>query len=106
MQAKFESRAKNMLTFTRVGIHPGRLETTSSIELTTSRMEAPQPVRTHTVTYELTRDFRPGRPASWVIVTHGQVRGCRPVLILVANAFSWPPVRLRHPRGDMGKSKP
>ncbi len=36
--------------------------------------------------------------------TRGPERGSRSALIVVAHIFSWPPVRLRHVRGGVGKT--
>ncbi len=66
------------------GIRPGWVEPASPIELTTSRAEA----------------FQARRSCAWP-----KARGPeRDSLIVIAHAFSWPPVRLRHVRSGVGRS--
>ncbi len=64
-------------------VHPGRVEPTSPIELTTSRTEAPQ------AHYSLS-------PSPFSTV-RSLDRGCP--------LYSWPPVRLRHMRGGVDRSR-
>ncbi len=75
-----------------VGIHPERVELTSPIELTTSRTEAPQAQRSCASSQEIITQCILLR--KWPM-TRGPERSSRSALIVVAHAFSWPPVRLR-----------
>ncbi len=86
----------DLLTCTCVGIHPGRVE---PIELTTSRTEALQARRSFATSIET---FTPTFLHRAWPKTHGSERGSRSALIVVANVFSWPPLRLHHLRGGVG----
>ncbi len=68
-------------------IHPGRVEPASPIALTTSRTEALQARRSCASSL--------GRPEI----------GSRSALAVVTHVFSWPPARLRHVRGGVGKRR-
>ncbi len=91
-----------VLTCTCVGIHPGRIEPASPISLTTSRMEALQARRSCTSSLNtFTQSFL---HRAWP-KTRGPEIGSISALIVVANVFSWPPARLRHVRGGVGRRK-
>ncbi len=55
---------------------------------------------------KLTRDFRPVLSPSHVAEGSISEEGSRSALIVVAHVFSWPPVRLCHVWGGMGRSRP
>ncbi len=89
-------------TCTCVGIHPGRVEPASPIALTTSRTEAFQARRScasSLVTF--TQSFL---HRAWP-KTRGPEIGSRSALIVVAHVVSWPPARLRHVRGGVGRRR-
>ncbi len=89
-----------ILSCTCVGIHPGRVEPASPIELTTSRTEALQARRSCASSPEtFTQSFL---HRAWP-KTSGPERGLRSALIVVAHIFSWPPVRLHHVRGGVSR---
>ncbi len=80
-------------TCTCVGIHSGRAESASAIELTTSRAEALQARRSCASSLEtFTQSFL---HRAW-LKTRGPERGSKSALIVVAYIFSWPPFRLHH----------
>ncbi len=86
---------------TCVSIHPGRVEPAPPFKLTTSRTKAPQVRRSYASPPEtFTQSFLHRELSN----TRGPVRGSRSALFVVAHVFSWPPVRLRHVRGGVGKS--
>ncbi len=90
------------LTCTCVGIHPGRVEPASPITLTTSRTEALQAGRSCASSLEnFTQSFL---HRAWP-KTRSPERGSRSALIVVAHVFSWPPARLRHVRGCVGRRR-
>ncbi len=79
-----------------IGIHPERFEPASPIELTTSRMEAPQTRRA--CARSLDTFTQPFLHRVWPKI-RGPERGSRSVFIVVVHAFSW-----RHVRGGVGRS--
>ncbi len=89
-------------TCTCVGIHPGRVEPASAIALTTSRTEAFQARRSCASPLDtFTQSFL---HRAWP-KTRGPEIGSRSALVVVAHVFSWPPVRLRHVRGGVGRRR-
>ncbi len=85
-----------------VGIHLGRVEPVSPIDLTTLRTEAAQARRScasaqETFTQPFLHRVQPK--------ICGPERGSRPALVVVAHIFSGPPVSLRHVRGGAGRSR-
>ncbi len=77
-----------LLTCTCVGIHPGRVEPASPVELTASRTEALQARRSCPSSIEtFTQHFL---LRAW-LTTCGPERGSRPALIVVVHVFRWPP---------------
>ncbi len=84
-----------VLTCACVGIHPGRVEPASPIALTTSRRSCASSLDTFTQSC-LHR--------AWP-KTRGPEIGSRSALIVVAHVFSWPPARLRHVRGGVGRRR-
>ncbi len=93
---------ENLLTCTCVGIHSGRVEPASPIELTTSRVEALQARRSCVSSRKIfTQSFL---HRVWP-KTHGPEIGSRSALIVVAHVFSWPPARLRNVRGGVGRRR-
>ncbi len=77
----------DLSTFTCVGIHPGRVEPTSPIELITSRTEALQARRFCASSLEtFTQSFL---HRVW-LKTRGPKRGSRSALTVVSHVFSWP----------------
>ncbi len=100
MLPKPELRVSHLLTTTCVGIHPRRVEPASLVELTTSRTEALQAQRFCASSLEtFTQSFL---HRAWP-KTRGPEGGSRPALIVVV--FSWPPVRLLHVRGGVGRRR-
>ncbi len=89
-----------VLTCTCVGIHLGRVELASSVELATSLTPG------STGLYELTRDVHPVLSPSGVAANPRSGEGLSSVLIVVAYVFNWPPVHLCHVRGSVGRSRP
>ncbi len=91
-----------LFTCTCVGIHPGRVEPASPTALTTSRTEALQARRSCASSLDtFTQSFL---HRAWP-KTRGPEIGSRSALIVVAHVFSWPPARLRHVRGDVGRRR-
>ncbi len=91
-----------LLTCTCVGIHSGRVETASPIALTTSRTEALQTRWSCASSLDtFTQSFL---HRAWP-KTRGLEIGSRSALIVVAHVFSWPPARLRHVRGGVGRRR-
>ncbi len=89
-----------VLTCTCIGIHPGRIEPASSIALTTSRTEALQTRRSCASALDtFTQSFL---HRAWPKIRGPEI-GSRSALIVVAHVFSWPPARLRHVRGGVGR---
>ncbi len=89
-----------LITYTCVGIHPGRVEPVSPIALTTSRVNALQARRSCASSLDtFTLSFL---HRAWP-KTRGPESGSRSALIVVAHVFSWPPARLRHMRGGVGR---
>ncbi len=87
---------------TCVGIHPGRVEPASPIELATSRTEALQPRWSCASSLKTFTQFFLHR--AW-LKTRGRESDSRTALIVIAHVFSWPPGRLRHVRGGVGRSR-
>ncbi len=84
-------------TFTRGG---GRVEPASPTALTTSRTEALQARRSCASSLDnFTQSFL---HRAWP-KTRGPEIGSRSALIVVAHVFSWPPARLRHVQGGVGR---
>ncbi len=82
-------------TCTCIGIHPGRVGPTSSIELTMSRTD--QAWRFCASSLDtFTQSFL---HRAW-LKTRGPEIGFR-----TAHVFSWPPARLRHVRGGVGRRR-
>ncbi len=96
------SKIYNLFTFalTCVGTQPGWVEPASPIELTTSGTEAPQAQRSCTSSLETFTQSFPHR--AWLKI-RGPESGSRSVLSGVTHVFSWPPARLRHIRGGVGR---
>ncbi len=87
---------------TCVGIHPGRVEPASPIALTSSRTEAFQARRSCASSLgTFTQSFLHLACPK----TRGPEIGSRSALVVVAHVFSWPPVRLRHMRGGVGRRR-
>ncbi len=85
------------------GIHQGRIESASPIELTTSRTEA---LQAPTALCELTRDFHLIISQSCIAKdSRSEEVLLGPTSPLIVHVFSWPPVRLRHVRGGWGRSR-
>ncbi len=91
-----------LLTCTCVGIHLGRVEPASPIALTTSRTEALQARRS--CASSLDTFIQSFLHRAWP-KTRGPEIGSRSALVVVAHIFSWPPVRLRHVRGGVGRRR-
>ncbi len=92
----------DMFLHTCVGIHPGRVEPASPIALTTSRTEAFHARRSCASSLDtFTQSFL---HRAWP-KTRGPEIGSRSALVVVAHVFSWPPVRLRHVRGGVGRRR-
>ncbi len=87
---------------TCVGIHPRRVEPASPIALTTSRTEALQTRRS--LACSLDTFTQPFFHCVWP-KTRGTEIVSRLALIVVAHVFSWPPARLRHVRGRVGRRR-
>ncbi len=99
---KQDSRATTVLTCTCVGIHPGRVEPVLPIALTTSRTEALQARRFGASSLDtFTQSFL---HRAWP-KTRGPESGSRSALIVVAHDLSWPPSRLHHVRGGVGRRR-
>ncbi len=91
----------NLLT-TCVDIHLGLVEPVSPIELTTSRAEALQAPRSCASSLDtFTQSFL---HRAWP-TTRGPDIGSRSALVVVAHVFSWPPARLRHVWGGVGRRR-
>ncbi len=93
-----------VLTFTCacVGVHPGRVEPASPTALTTSRTEALQARRSCASSLgTFTQSFL---YRAWP-ETRGPKIGSRSALIVVVHVISWPPSRLRHVRGGVGRRR-
>ncbi len=90
------------LTCTCVGIHLGRVEPASSNALTSYRTEAPQARRACASSLDTFTQscFHCAWPK-----TRGPEIGSRSALIVVAHVSSWPPARLRHVRGRVGRKR-
>ncbi len=89
-------------TCTCVGIHPGRVGPASPTALTTSRTEALQARRSCASSLDIfTQSFL---HRAWP-KARGPEIGSRSALIVVAHVFSWPPARLRHVRGGVGRRR-
>ncbi len=91
-----------LLTCTCVGIHPGRVEPASPIALATSRTEAFQARRSCASSLDTFTQSCLHR--AWP-KTRGPEIDSRSALNVVAHVISWPPVRLRHVRGDVGRRR-
>ncbi len=96
------SSTRTLLTCTCVGIHPGRVEPTSPIALTTSRTEALQARRSCASSLNA---FAQSFLHCTKPRTRGPETGSRSALIVVVHVFSWPPACLRHVRGGVGRSR-
>ncbi len=87
------------------GLHwhkPGRIEPESPIALTTSLTEALQARRSCASSLDtFTQSFL---HRAWP-KTRGPEIGSRSALIVVAHVFSWPPARLHHVRGGVGRRR-
>ncbi len=84
------------------GIHPGRVEPALPIALASSWTEALQARRSCASSLDtLTQSFL---HRAWP-KTRGPEVGSRSALTVVAHVFSWPPVRLRHVRGGVGRRR-
>ncbi len=91
-----------LLACTCVGIHPGRVEPASSIELTTSRTETLQARQSCASSLDtFTQSFL---HRAWP-KTRDPGSSSRSALIVVAHVFSLPPARLRHVRGGVGRRR-
>ncbi len=90
----------NALPCTCVGIHPGRVEPASPIELTTPRMEALQARRSCASSLKTFTQSCLHR--AWP-KNRGPERDTRSALIVIVHVFSWPPVHLRHLRSGVGR---
>ncbi len=89
-----------LLTCACVGIHPGWVQPASPIALTTSRTEALQARRSRASSLDTFPQSCLRR--AWP-KTSGPEIGSRSALMVVAHVFSWPPARLRHARGGVGR---
>ncbi len=93
-------RPSYLLTFTCVGIHSGRVEPASPVELTTSRTEALQARRSCASSLDT---FAQSFLHRALPKTRGPKSGSKSALIVVVHVFSWPPARLHHVRGGVGR---
>ncbi len=89
-------------TCTCVSIHPGLVEPASPIALTTSRTEALQARRSCANSLDI---FTQSLLHHVWPKTRGLESGSRSALTVVALVFSWPPARLRHVRGGVGRRR-
>ncbi len=92
----------HLLTCTCVGIHPRRVEPASPVALTTSRAEALRARRS--CASSLDTFIQSLLHRAWP-KSRGPEIGCRSALIVVAHVLSWPPTRLRHVRGGVGRKR-
>ncbi len=97
--------SKRILTYLYLRRHSpgaGWALTASSIELTTSRTETLQARQSCASSLDtFTQSFH---HRAWP-KTRGPEIGSRSALIVVAHVFSWPPARLRHVRGGVGRRR-
>ncbi len=100
MLPKSELCVSHLLTTSCVGIHPGRVEPASPIELAMSRTEVRQARLPCASSLETFTQFFLHH--AWP-KTRGPESGSRSDSIVVAHVFSWPPVPLRHVRGGVGR---
>ncbi len=89
-------------TCTCIGIHPGRVGPASPNVLTMSRVEALQARRSCASSLDTSTQSFLHR--AWPKVRDPEV-GSRSALIVVAHISSWPPARLRHVRGGVGRRR-
>ncbi len=80
-------------TATVIVLEPGRAESVLLMEFTTSRVKAPQARRTCASSIEIFTQPKTSSPK----------RGSMSSLSMSVRIFGWPPVRLRHEQGVVGK---